>query len=306
MRRSGLPFPVVVFASDRWHNVDVRPSCDMGEAMRHSVLCVLSCAVVFASQTAMGTEPLVCERFEGSVTGSIEGGVTFDADVVGWGGLVEPNRSSGSFDGQAGTGVNHGLEKRVQSTDFTVEAMIKVAQRSGYAAIAADWSEQGENRSWAFVLTPRGGLRFDVSPDGHFHGGNKLETTSRLIEPGRWYHVAAVSHGSASRIFINGRQVAQRDRAVPGIFSDDQANLKIGNIDHFATTGPRPWHGSLDEVRITLKSLAPDEFVRTRQAMPRTLGPVPERYIMPFTATTQKDAIAWQQQARHRLMELVE
>ena len=190
------------------------------------VVCLLCFVVVFVFQTATGTEPLVYERFEGSVAGGVEGGVTFGADVVGWGGLLFPNRSAGSFDGQAGTGVNHRLEKRVQGTDFTVEALVKVTKRSGYAAIAADWSEQGENRSWAFVLTPRGGLRFDVSPDGSFQGGNKLETAARLIESGRWYHVAAVSQGSISRIFINGRQVAQSQRAVPGIFSNDQANLK--------------------------------------------------------------------------------
>ena len=160
-----------------------------------------------------------------------------------------------------------------KDTDFTVEAFVKVAERSGYAAIAADWSEDGENRSWAFVLTPRGGLRFDVSPDGSFHGGNKLETAARLIEPGRWYHVAAVSQGTPVGSLSTADQVAEASRAVPGIFSNDRANLKIGNVDHFATTGPRPWHGSLDEVRITLKSLAPADFIRTREAMPTVARP---------------------------------
>ncbi len=40
-----------------------------------------------------------------------------------------------------------------------------------------------------------------------------------------------------------------------GIFTGDQARLKIGNVDRFATQGPRPWQGWLDEVRITPEAL---------------------------------------------------
>ncbi len=268
--------------------------------------CFALVVVVAISPWTMAEEPIVFERFENSAVGNRQGRVDFVEDVVGWGGLQEPNRWSAAFDGQLDTSIDYGAEKRVKRSGCSVGAFVKVSERSGYAAIAADWSEDGENRSWAFVLTPRGGLRFDVSPDGSFQGGNKLETAGRLIEPGRWYHVAAVSQGSTSRIFINGKQVAERIRAVPGIFSDDQAHLKIGNVDHYATTGPRPWQGLLDEVRITLQALKPADFIRTQQAMPPSLGPVPERFVMPFTATDQKDAIAWQQQARRRLMQLVE
>jgi acetyl esterase/lipase len=121
-----------------------------------------------------------------------------------------------------------------------------------------------------------------------------------------WYHVAAVSEGRESRIYVNGREVAAKTRAVAGIFTDDDAHLKIGNIDRYASEGPRPLRGSLDEVRITEKALPPGEFIKTREPMPEVTGPVPDQYEMPFSATSQQEAIQWQTRARARLFELVE
>ena len=70
--------------------------------------------------------------------------------------------------------------------------------------------------------------------------------------------------------------------------------------------GPRPWHGCLDEVRITQQALAPDQFLQTREPLPAARGPVPERFDMPFVATHREDAAQWQQQARAKLFELVD
>ncbi len=253
-----------------------------------------------------GAEPVVYERFESGFAGTVRGDVAHSEDVVGYGGLTEANRSAAEFSGSTAACLDYGRDRQVPQEDFTVEAFVYVSHRGGYAAIAGDWNEEGDNRSWAFVLTPRGGLRFDVSPDGKFYGGNKLETGPRFLLPSQWYHVAAVSSGRTSRIFINGRQVAASERAVPGLNSSDQANLKVGNIDLFATGGPRPWRGKLDEVRITPCALEPAEFVRTRQPMPEVQGGIPVEYALPFTAESPEAARAWQHLARSRLFELVE
>ena len=250
-------------------------------------------------------EPLVWERFENSAVGTVRGGVSFSNDVVGYGGVITPNQYAVVFDGKPGTSVDYGTAKKVTSTDFTVEAFVKPARRPSYDAIAADWNEDGNQRSWALVLLSNGGLRFDVSPDGDFYVENKLETAPRLIQPGTWYHVAAVSEGQVSRIYVNGREVAATTRARPGIFSGDEANLKIGAADRYATDGPRPFHGSLDEVRITEQALRPADFVKTKEDMPEVVGPVPGTYEMPFAATGKEDAVAWQERARKRLFELV-
>ncbi len=158
------------------------------------------------------TEPLVYQRFENSTAGEIKSHIRIVQDVVGYGGLSAVNHHSGQFDGKPATGISYGTSKQVTSTDFTVEAFVKLSERGDYAAIAADWNEEGNNRCWAFVVTPRAGLRFDVSSDGSFQPGNKLESPARLIEPSRWYHVAAVSQGQTSRIYVNGRQVAKSQR----------------------------------------------------------------------------------------------
>ncbi len=273
--------------------------------MRYCLIVLLGVAC-WLWPAAAWAQPLISERFENGTAGAAAGGVSFVEDVVGWGGLSMPNRYAAAFDGSADTGVDFGPDRQVTSSDFTVEAFVKLAARTGYAAIAADWNEEGQQRSWALVVTPQGGLRFDISPDGGFHAGNKLETRSRLLEPGQWYHVAAVSQGNTSRLFVNGRPVAECVRAVPGIFADDRAHLKIGNVDAYATQGPRPWSGCIDEVRITEQALAPDEFCRTRQAMPAARGPVPERYELPFVAADRESAQRWQEAARARLFELVE
>lgn len=256
--------------------------------------------------TPLVGEVLIHEHFEDSTSAAAVTGVKFVEDVVGCGGLSEPNRYSAALDGEATSCADFGPDKQVSSPQFTVEAFIKAATRDDYAAIAADWDEEGDERSWALVMTPRGGLRFDVSPDGKFHGGNRLETAARLIEPGKWYHVAAVSDGNASRIFINGRLKAEGVRAVPGVFPNNRAHLKVGNVDRYATDGPRPWKGCLDEVRITLRALGPSELIRTRDPMPEVRGPVPAAFEMPFVAQDRAAAERWQQQARARLFELVE
>lgn len=260
---------------------------------------------VLSGQAAGDPQVVVWEHFEDGTTGTLRGGVAYIHDVVGSGGVTTLNHSSASFDGRPETCIDFGRDCQVTTDSFTVEAFVKVKRPGQYAAIAADWNEAGANRSWAFVLTPYGGLRFDVSPDGQFHVGNKIETPPRLIKPQVWYHVAAVSDGRASRIYVNGRLVAGRDRDVPGVYAGDSASLKIGNVDLYATVGPRPWNGLLDEVRISPQALAPAAFIRTREAMPEAYGGAPKQYEMPFTATDRDEAIRWQSQARSRLLELV-
>jgi len=266
---------------------------------------LLGIAVVALSRPASG-EPLVYERFENSAVGTVHGEIRFTTDVVGHGGLAVPNQHAAVFDGKRGTCVSYPATTKVTLTDFTVEAFIQPARRPTYDAIAADWSEDGENRSWAFVLLANGALRFDVSPDGQFYTENKLESPPRLIRAGQWYHVAAVSDGATSRIYVNGREVAAKTRPKPGIFTENSAPLKIGNVDRYATKGPRPFRGCLDEVRITEQPLGPADFLKTKDPMPEVSGPVPQRYELPFVAITEPDGRAWQERARARLCELVE
>ncbi len=258
---------------------------------------------LFGSPSTAPAETLLFEHFEGS-TGGTAAGVRFSTDVVGFGGTTWANRYSGVFDGEAGSFVSYGTRPKVTAADFTVEAFIRQAAVVRRGAIASDWSEQGANRSWALTVLDNGGLRFDVSPDGEYHRENTLVTMRQLIRPNQWYHVAAVSRGKRSLIYVNHRLVARGERSSDRIMSDDNANLKIGNADRFAG-GPWPFRGNIDEVRITPQSLGPEGFLRTREPLPRAWGPIPQKYAMPFSARGKEESVSWQKRARSRLLALV-
>jgi len=225
----------------------------------------LALALALAMTGATGGAPLVYERFEGSAIGTIAGGVTFDPDGIGP--MVDPgsgavaNGYTAVFDGASGTYVSHGTTTQITSTDFTVEAFIRRdAGASGYDMIAADWTESGATRAWSFNLQADGALRFDISPDGDFNDGNKLLSPAGTIQPEKWYHVAAVSDGDDSRIYVDGVPAGSMTRPAPGIFTGDNANLKVGNVDRWAG-GLQPFDGRIDELRITESALGRADFV---------------------------------------------
>lgn len=274
--------------------------------MRNGVVMPATLAIlIVASGMLWAAQPLVYERFENSTQGRRCGGLDFTREVIGFGGLAAENQWAAVLDGKPGTCVDYGPEVRVPANDFTVEAFIKPASVADYQVIAAAWNEDGDQRSWALVVLPGGGLRFDVSPDGRFHAQHVLATPSEALEPGRWYHLAAACQGNTSRLYLNHRLVASKVRSAPGVFSG-KANLKIGSADRYATAGPRPFLGLLDEVRITPAALAPEQFLHTRKALPEVILPgPPAKYLLPFAARDKQEALRWQTEARARLMALV-
>lgn len=287
---------------------------------------ILRCLIVWLATLAglhAADEPLIYERFEGKPGGNLQGDVQFVPEVIGYGGLVGENRASARFDGKPGTVIRFDPEIKVTAPDFTVEAFVKPDETASYAALVADWDETDDQRAWALVLCAGNGLRFDVMPDGKFHPANALTTSARLLRAGSWYHVAAVSQGNVSRVYVNGRLGAEKQRGVAGIFKptrrsspetgtpssaartpEPASGIQIGNAVCFAGK-PRPFAGWIDEVRITPRALAPSEFLKTRDPLPEPKGPVPDKYELSFTAITREDALAWQQRARRRLFELV-
>ena len=210
--------------------------------------------VVAGLSAAVSAAPLVYERFEDSAVGTIVGGVTFSTDTIaptiddGSGPVA--NQYTAVFDGASGTHVTHGATTQVTSTSFTVEAFIRLPSGPNWSMIASDWKETGPERSWSFIAQADGALRFDVSPDGNYYSGNALSTSAGVIQADKWYHVAGVSDGQDSRIYLDGIEVASKTRQYAGIYTADTANLKIGNVDGWGGSAPRPFNGSIDELRI--------------------------------------------------------
>ena len=53
------------------------------------------------------------------------------------------NHHSGQFDGKPATGISYGTSKQVTSTDFTVEAFVKLSERGDYARSPPTGTKKG-------------------------------------------------------------------------------------------------------------------------------------------------------------------
>lgn len=95
-------------------------------------------------------------------------------------------------------------------------------------------------------------LRFRLKTDG---------TTTTLIGgsllSGRWLHTAAVYTGTTMILYIDGIEVARGQKS--GVLSQNSSiSAWIG--DQPPTPGTRPWHGTIDDVRIYQSALTQTEI----------------------------------------------
>lgn len=262
-------------------------------------------AMLVITTPVAAAETLLWLRFEdGLDTGSAKG-ISFQPSDHFSGGIVG-SETHACIDGRSDSGITLDSEITFATTSLTVECFFQVDHVGEYQPLIADWQETGDRRSWALMVTPRGSLRWDVSPDGGFHAANKLETRPRLIQPGRWYHAAAVSDGETSRIYLNGQLQGERRRPQPQVFRDNDCPVTVGRVLEYAGRDGFSLAGKLDEVRLTSDVLQPSQFLKTRHPMPPVTGPVPDDFELPFVAETRSEAEDWQQQARLRLMALVQ
>ncbi|MFY8090488.1 MAG: glycosyl hydrolase [Chitinophagaceae bacterium] len=121
-------------------------------------------------------------------------------------------------------------------TDYTLEAWIKP---TNFAAGAGIISKSHSNGSNGYFLTlannaPFTGINFDG-----------LETSTKLLEAGKWYHIAAVKNGSTRTLYINGVAISLSGTAITTATTTDW--LRIGLHQLFS---PKYFAGSIDEVKI--------------------------------------------------------
>jgi hypothetical protein len=170
---------------------------------------------------------------------------------------------------------------------MTVEAWIfpTAYGNSEDTPIAARWSDEANQQSWILSLA---GRRLGAGVTGQGPGRHamlfpdvlarrlqfayqpaaasppRVYTSTRVVELGRWTHVAVTYDGGVVRIFLNGELDAQF--ASPGEIRSTQAPLLIGNsFDPRALTGfegdlhpelgdPTPFYafqGRIDELRLS-------------------------------------------------------
>jgi len=115
------------------------------------------------------------------------------------------------------------------------------------------------NREYGLWLSGSGHLQLCSTPaDPAVHSALMLAAPEAHIQPGQWYHFAAVISASedSMRLYLNGRPLARRSYSPSGMRASD-GPLRLGGIpdrDYF--------HGLLDEVQVWNRVLSQREIVR--------------------------------------------
>lgn len=122
------------------------------------------------------------------------------------------------------------------------------------------------NREFGIYYQSRGYMHLCAAPVGRAHSGQLyVDTPGGVVEPGRWYHVAAVLSTSESfmRIYVNGDLQASRPFRRSGV-RDSTGPIWIGGIPG---TGAH-LRGMMDEVRVWGRALTASEIRRNMNLTP--------------------------------------
>ena len=145
---------------------------------------------------------------------------------------------------------------RPQNQEFTIEAWIAPSSVGGPIV-----SKRGE---YYFGLGTNNRLRFYRADRS-----DRALVTDTNVVLSAWSHVAATFDGSMRRLFINGALVAEESGSGEEtvLVTQRSYDVKLGATD-LAAESIRQFRGSLDEVRIWNRAVAPDQILAL---MSRTL-----------------------------------
>lgn len=135
-----------------------------------------------------------------------------------------------------------------------------------------------KNREFGVYLHSRGYAHLCSTPVSRLHVGQLyVDTPGGMVQPGQWYHLAAVLSSSDNymKIYLNGDLVASRPYDRSGV-RDSAGPLWVGGIPHRGAD----FHGVVDEVRVWGRALPPGEI---RHNMNRALAGDEEALMAYFT-----------------------
>ncbi len=174
-----------------------------------------------------------------------------------------PNQDIYSWDNAAGDGqmINNPI-----TSAFTVEAtfMANIVGGPFQGIIGKDGKPSPAIGVQTFVLKVRGDNNLLQVEQYDAAGGISQVSSLATIQPGRWYHAAAVNDGSTLSLWLdsndgNGYQL-QGTAAVSGALFEIDSTWTIGR--GMWDNNPADWFdGIIDEVRISNTALDPSEFL---------------------------------------------
>jgi hypothetical protein len=149
---------------------------------------------------------------------------------------------------------------------FSIEGWINVAAINGQAAILSKWGDAGDygdKRCYTFTVIPGNALQFGISDaarqgDTSFHLFN---STSNLIVPNTWMHVAAVYDQSTGtrRLYVNGTNFAARTDAPITVLNANN-DASIGARLSSSTLPVALFQGMIDELTFYNRALNSGEI----------------------------------------------
>ncbi len=134
------------------------------------------------------------------------------------------------------------------TNSITVDAWVNSSNITGYQIIVSkyDGTLPATAEGYYLRLNPGGVIDFTFR--------STLQTTSTPVPANSWVHIAGVSNGTYSWIYLNGVVVAQGPRT--GVTSPNNLDLRIGS----AATGGLFFYGMLDEVEVFNRALSAGEI----------------------------------------------
>ena len=136
---------------------------------------------------------------------------------------------------------------------FTLEAWVK--GNPGEGAVVSKRRSEGGTGVRLAVIQGKVQIGFNNDPGGN-RGINVVVESPKLIEPGKWYHIATTYDGTIAKVYINGSLEGSFE------FSESLINssmpMTIGQEG--IPGGPGPFLGLIDEVRVWNRALSAEEI----------------------------------------------
>ncbi len=158
---------------------------------------------------------------------------------------------------------------------FSIEAWINCVPGSNQAILHKQGEGNSSNRNYILNIRPEGFLRGSFSS-----GGTQYDFDGpTILEPSRWYHVAATYDGKVGKIYVDGELDSETEIGLS--LETNDAPLLLGKA---GGTGGARFTGLMDEMRVSNIARIQDEI---RELMNKGLA-----LVLPVNIEG-KLAIAW-------------
>lgn len=123
--------------------------------------------------------------------------------------------------------------------------------------IVSKFLQAGNQRSYVFVITGDGIIRFVVSTDGTAQAGNVVSGST--VVGTNWRHGAAILNPSVRQeVFLDGNSESAKTTSVAASIYNSSSNVRIGN--QFSDFEINSFDGDIAEVGIWNTALTADEI----------------------------------------------